>query len=83
MRCLSPQELVIGLFLSSVLSPTTEIQPNPAPLRVPNYMVFKINLVADYSPGGSPAGTPLLGPCGPRSPLGRGVGYPPRVTVGI
>ena len=60
-----------------------KLQTTPAPLRVPNYWSSKINLVADYSPGGSPAGTPLLGPCGPRSPLGRGVGYPPRVTVGI
>ena len=44
----------------------------PAPLRVP-----KINLVADYSPGGSPAGTPLRGPAGPRAPLAQGGRLPP------
>ena len=51
---------------------------NTAPLRVP-----KINLVANCSPGGSLRDPPPLGPAAPRSPLGRGVGYPPRVTVGI
>ena len=48
----------------------------PAPLRVPNYMVFKINLVADYSPGGSLRDPPPRALRAPEPP-GQGGRLPP------
>ena len=52
-RCLSPQFLVVVFVVFLVpVALVQKTENNAAPLRVP-----KINLVADYSPGG-PCGTP-------------------------
>ena len=51
-------------------------RPLTAPLRVPNYMYLKINLVADYSPGGSLRDPPPRALRAPEPP-GQGGRLPP------